>query len=393
MIKLYDYQEEYMSHTKPNWIYDCDTGTGKTIMALEHHRRYFPDCPILIVAPASKIDEGGWQRTIAEHYSHIEYETLTFNSMPRKYKNYAGYFVIIDEAHRIKNSTKPWGRSAYALTGIAKGFVLLSATLIPEGWEDAINYFKMFGLTKNKTQFLKRNAIMETEETYGGNTYNVIVGWRNETKLSKLWKGISRRLNKEDANDLPPIVFENIYFKPSALYRKIKKDRVVGTKLYDNQMSLRHGLRLNTNIAEKVKYLHEWLKDINDNVIIFYNYDEEYELLKYISNKTTYSCNGHVKDYPKKEDWSNVRNSVTIANYKTGSEAVEFTYGRIIIYFSPCEGFTDFYQSYGRVHRQGATEKITAYKFITKGTIEEDIYNSLDNKTDFNYSQWEANNL
>lgn len=393
MIQLYEYQVEYMKHVQPNWIYDCDTGTGKTIMALEHHKRFFPDSPVLILAPASKINEGGWQRTIDKYYPHIEYDTLTFNSMPRKYKNYPDHFVIFDEAHRVKNSTGVWGKSAYELTKISTGFVLLSATLIPEGWEDVINYFKMFNLVKNKTQFLRANAIMEKEELYGGKTYNVIAGWRNEDKLEKMWKGISRRLNKEDANDLPPIVFEEVYFKPSKIYNQIKKDRVVGDILYDNQMSLRHGLRVNTSMADKIKYLHEWLKDITANVIIFYNYDTEYHLLKHITDKTIYTCNGHLKDYPHKEEWPDVYNTVTIANYKTGSEAVEFTYGTIVVYFSPCESFTDFYQSYGRVHRNGATEKITAYKLITANTIEEDIYLALDNKSDFNFNVWEDKNL
>ena len=41
MICLYEYQKEYMNHVKPNWLYDCDTGTGKTIMGLKHYLTYF----------------------------------------------------------------------------------------------------------------------------------------------------------------------------------------------------------------------------------------------------------------------------------------------------------------------------------------------------------------
>ncbi|MBQ2870349.1 DNA helicase [bacterium] len=388
MITLYNYQQEYFKHVKPNFIYDMDTGTGKTIMGLHHHQMYFKDKKLLIVAPASKINEGGWQRTIKEHYPNIVYETCTYNMLPKKYEQYRGYFVIFDECHRLKNSTGVWGKAGFKLSKIASGFILLSATCIPNGWEDSINYFKMFGLTQNKTSFISNNAITTTR--YG---YLEILGWKNETKLKNMWNRISRRLSKENATDLPPLVFEEVHFKPSNTYKVIKKDRICNEVLYDNQMKLRHGLRLHTNLKSKIEYIKDFVENTNDNIIIFYNYDEELELLKENISKKTYLCNGSVKNYPKKKEWKNVKNTVTLANYKSGSEAVEFTYGSIIIYFSPTESYTEYYQSYGRCYRNGQTEKVTAYKFVTDNTIEADIYKSLDSKQDFNYNLWEKENL
>lgn len=386
MIQLYKYQEEYFKKVKPNFIYDMDTGTGKTIMGLHHHQTYFNDKKLLIVAPASKINEGGWQRTIAEHYPSIEYETCTYNMLPKKYKDYKDYFVIFDECHRLKNSTGVWGKAGYNLTKIASGFILLSATCIPNGWEDAINYFKMFGLVKNKTSFIRNNAIVSLD-----NGYMEILGWKNESKLKNMWTSISQHLSKDNAIDLPPIVFEEVHFKASTIYKVIKRDRIYDNVLYDNKMKLRHGLRLNTNLKDKIDYLKEFIENTTDNIIIFYNYNEELELLKNNINKKLYVCNSFDKNYPK-ENWDNIKNTVTLANYKSGSEAVEFTYANIIIYFSPTESYTEFYQSYGRCWRNKQTKKVTAYKFVTDNTIESDIYTSLNNKKDFNISLWERQN-
>jgi superfamily II DNA or RNA helicase len=362
-----------------------DTGTGKTIMALEHHKKFFKDKPLLVVAPASKINEGGWQRTIAEHYQDVLYSTCTYNMLPKVWTQYRDWFVVFDECHRLKSSTGVWGKAGYNLTKIASGFILLSATPIPNGWEDSINYFKMFGLTKNKTQFIKNNAI--TSMDYG---YLEIIGWRNENKLTNMWKSISHRLSKDEATDLPPLVFEEVHFKVSNIYKIIKKDRVFKNVLYDNQMKWRHGLRLNTSLDKKIEYIKEFVENTNDNIVIFYNYDEEIKQLeKAIQNKTVYICNGTTKNYPKKDEWNRIKNTVTLANYKSGSEAVEFTYANIIVYFSPTESYTEFYQSYGRCYRNGQTQKVTAYKFITDNTIEADIYKSLDNKQDFNFNLWE----
>ena len=388
MITLYNYQKEYMSHVKPNYIYDVDTGCGKTIMGLEHHQRFFKDKKLLIIAPASKVNEQGWQRTIDEYYPSIEYETCTYNMLPKKWSEYTDYFVIFDEAHRLKNSTGVWGKAGYNLTKIVAGYILLSATPIPNGWEDSINYFKIFGLTKNKTSFIRNNAITTTQ--YG---YMEILGWKNQTKLLNMWKNISRRLSKDEATDLPPLVFEDIHFKASNIYKIIKRDRIHDGIIYDNQMKLRHGLRLNTNLKNKIDYIKDFVESTNDNIIIFYNYDEELKLLQENIDKKTYLCNGAVKDYPKKSEWDSIKNTVTLANYKSGSEAVEFTYGNIIIYFSPTESYTEYYQSYGRCYRNGQTRKVTAYKFVTDGTIEADIYKALDNKQDFNINLWERENL
>ena len=216
-----------------------------------------------------------------------------------------------------------------------------------------------------------------------------IVGWRNEIKLKNMWKSISRRLGKEEAIDLPDLNFIDVNFNPSGKYKIIKKDRIFEDVVYDTQMKLRHGLRLYTNLKDKIEYVKDFIEDTNDNIIIFYNYDEELELLKSNINKQLFICNGYEKNYPKKNEWDTIKNSVTLANYKSGSEAVEFTYANIIIYFSPTESYTEFYQSYGRCYRTGQTKKVTAYKFITKDTIEESIYEALNNKQDFNFELWE----
>jgi SNF2 family DNA or RNA helicase len=103
--------------------------------------------------------------------------------------------------------------------------------------------------------------------------------------------------------------------------------------------------------------------------------------------KIVYYCNGESKNFPS--ILTKVNNSVTLANYKSGSEAVEFTYADIIIYFSPTESYTEYYQSLGRCHRLGQTNKVTVYRFITLETIEEYIYYALNNKQDFNFDLWE----
>ncbi len=387
MIQLYKYQQEYFEYivtrNKHNWIYAWDVGTGKTIIALKHYEHFYKDSQVLIVAPKSKLVEGGWDRTIKDVVPTMKYETCSYSMLHKRYKQYNDYFVIFDEIHNLKNSTSLRGKAGYELTKIARGFIGLSATPMGNGWIDSINYFKMFGLTKNKTQFLRQNAITDT--THG---YMEITGWKNETKLKNMWMSISKELRRNETIDLPSLIFKDIHFRASNIYKVIKKDRIYDDILYDNQMKLRHGLRLYANLKDKIEYIKDFIESTNDNIIIFYNYDKELELLKSSINKKIYVINGANKDIPKKEDWKNITNSVIICNFGSGAEAIELTFANIIIYFSPTESYIQWEQSIGRAYRIGQKKKVIAYKLITDKTIEEDIYKSLDIKQDFNFKIW-----
>ena len=161
-------------------------------------------------------------------------------------------------------------------------------------------------------------------------------------------------------------------------------------------MKLRHGLRLYTSLDDKLGYLKEFLESTDDNIVVFYNYNEELERISEILKKTdkkVYQCNSKIKDYPKQSNWNNLQNTVTLANYKSGSEAVELTYANIIIYFSPTESYTEYVQSIGRCYRNGQTKKVSVYKYITTNTVENQIYESLDMKKDFNFNLWIEKNI
>lgn len=385
MLNLYPYQQDYIRQAKPNWIYDADCGVGKTVMALAHYRIHFKDKPLCIVAPASKIKEGGWQRTVELMFPNIQnVKIVSYNNMPKIKDKLRDHFIIFDECHRIKDSTGVWGKSAFGICRRAIGYIFLSATPLPNSWADAINYFKIFDLIKNKTQFLKRFAI--TSMQWG---YQEIIGWRNTKALLREWQSISKRLNKEDCIELPELTTKDVFFEVGRKYQTVLKHRVCKDIVYDSAMSWRHGLRQACTTKAKLEYLKDFIDSTKQNIVLFYNYESEIRTIKEIINKEIFQCNGKVKNFPT-VDFGDIKNTVTLANYKSGSEGVEFTYADIIIFFSPTESYTEYYQALGRCHRLKQPNKVTAYKFITRDTIEEDIYRAIDSKKDFNFDLWEA---
>ena len=64
--KMFEYQKELVDSSKKNYMYITDTGTGKSLMAIHHYlkHRKNEDTNLIIVAPAQKVKEKGWDREI-----------------------------------------------------------------------------------------------------------------------------------------------------------------------------------------------------------------------------------------------------------------------------------------------------------------------------------------
>lgn len=390
---LYEYQKDVLNKAKPNWLYALDTGTGKTILSIHHYLLHNNGEPLLIVAPPQKIAEGGWDRdiqTVVDHYGvTIGYDLLSYGKIAKDWQQYKGWFVIFDECHYVKNPTSQRGKAASFLTKHSSNFVLLSATPSSNGWGDTINYFIMFGMAKNKTQFEREYA--EFEPMFLGNRrINKVSGWKFESELKQMYQSFSVKLAKEDCLDLPGMVIEEISFKRSKEYMTIKKDRILvngdETIVYDTYPKLSVGLRYYANQKDKLNYLEMLAEGTEENIIVFYNFKAEKEALIELAKKLkkkVYEVSGQKSELPKREIWSGLKNSITIVQYQAGAAGIELQYANLVVFYTPTYSLQDYEQSLGRAYRNGQTKKVTVYHFVTKGSIEEAIYASLKNKKDF----------
>lgn len=420
MINLYEYQKKYLADFPKRGIMAADTGTGKTFMALAHYKSYFGyrngygeqewgkamQTPLLILAPASKVRTGDWEREIEEYFgkdSGIKYEIYSYEKFSRTpspaqfakgerpiWTKFVGkdVAIILDECHRIKNPQSLTGKAVYAVAKNASFLVGLSATPLPNGWIDFANYSKIWGFTNNITEFKKKYCDIVTFKGFPE-----IRGYLNEEELTAQWQSISKRLTKAEALDLPERTFVGVDFERPAIYNKIFKTRVnEDGELLDTAPALAHCLR-QTLTKPKLDYLADLIEGTEENIVIFYNYVSEREailetLKKKHSERRIFRQDGEKHELPKKADWADIKNSVTVSHYRSGSTGVEMTYATQVIYFSPTYSYADYIQSIGRVYRNGQTEKTTFYNFRTPNSIEEDVYVCLRGKNDFQVAQW-----
>lgn len=413
-MKLYPFQEKYLAGLPDAFIFSADTGTGKTVMALEHYRRTAFPKPLLILGPAAKMRTGDWERHVAEFFGEYgpevhcySYEKFSRNPTLAEYakkgetsvwRHWLGtrheneFAVIADEVHRCANAQSGIGRVAFEISRHTRHFIGLSATPLPNSWVSAANYFKIFGFAKNITEFKKRYCNFQTFKGFPE-----LVGYFHEDELKSYWHRISKPLRKGEALELPQIVDVPVRFETAKEYTQVRKEMVFGDRLLDNPSAMLHALRQST-MAPKLPWLDEFLDGVSSNVVIFYNYVAEREailamLAKSHKKRRVFRQDGEKHELPDKSGWERLERTITLAQYQSGSTGVEMTYADTIVFFSPTYSFSTYHQAVGRIERIGQGSHMTLYSLCAPATIEKDVWDCIRGKRDFQEQVWIRNNV
>jgi hypothetical protein len=298
-----------------------------------------------------------------------------------------GFAVIADEVHKAKNPQSGIGKAVFAVSGRADFFVGLSATPLPNGWIDFANYAKIFGMSKGISEFKKKYCNIQTFKGFPE-----IIGYWHEDELQRSWNRIAKPLNKQAALDLPPITYVPVKLDSGKDYITIQRDRIFGGLFLDNPSALMHALRQSI-VEPKVKWLENFLDEVSDNVVVFYNYKSERDAILAMINKshkgrTVFRQDGEKHEVPTKDRWDSLNRTITLAQYQSGSTGIELTYAATTVYFSPTYSYSNYEQSIGRTNRNGQTKKMTMYLLCAPTTLEKDVWRALKNKTDFQEIQW-----
>lgn len=414
-VELYEFQKSYLRGLPEKYIFAADTGTGKTFMSLAHYDDKAYLQPLIIVAPASKVVTGDWERDVQQYFAGRlvpEYEIWSYEKFSRlpsvKQRRETGtkgiwadwikahpngFAVIADEVHKAKNPQSRMGKALFETVQHSSFFVGLSATPLPNGWIDAANYYKMFGFVKNITAFKTRYCRIQDFKGFPE-----IIGYNFEDELQKLWNSIAKPLSKDTALDLPPLTAVPVSLPPGSGYAKVQKERLYDGKFLDNPSALLHALRQSVT-EPKVKWLDEFLEGASDNVVVFYNYKSELDAIlkmlqaKKYNNRTIFQQNGDLHEVPTKDKWDDLKRTITLAQYQSGATGIEMTYAATTVYFSPTYSYSNYEQSIGRTNRNGQMRKMTLYLLCAPATVERDIWGALRNKSDFQAEQWYKEHL
>lgn len=408
-LGLYDYQLKAIENMKNGCVLCGGVGSGKSRTALGYYCKtggidiYGNDHTsqsgitmkdLYIITTARKRDSKDWESDMApfllvpstvltDKYGKIHYTKNdiynhivvidSWNNI-QKYKDVKDAFFIFDEQRVVGSGV--WVKS---FLKIAKSneWILLSATP-GDTWSDYIPVFIANGFYRNRTEFNNEHIVWSRFTNFPK-----VDRYLGTNKLNRLRNEILVDMDFHRHTTRHYEIIECDYDR--ALYKSLLKERwdpydncpiENGSKLYYLQRKVS-----NVSDDRQAKLLALLVR--HNKVIIFYNYDYELELLRFIleaSGVPFNEWNGHKHEpIPSGDKWA------YLVQYTAGNEAWNCTETNVIIFFSQNPSYKVLEQASGRIDRLNTPyDDLYYYRLKSNSPIDIRMNVALKNKKNFN---------
>ena len=415
MVKLLPHQKEAMEQTEglQNIAVYHDMGLGKTFTGSEMMKRF--NCKVnLIVCQKSKVEDwvnhfkGNYPElcicdltdkrqfevflhwftnTSVECVGVINYELAWRRKELLKLKDFC---LMLDESSLIQNKSAK--QTKFILKLKPSHVVLLSGTPVGGKYENLWTQLHLMGWDISEKLYEKQYVNWKTIEV-GGMVHKIVDKddpYKNTDRLKRKMREHGAVFKKtEECFQLPEQTFTKVMVKPIKEYWKFQKDSIVSIDDYEvigdttlTKLLFSRQLCGHFN-KDKLEAFRDLVESTQDRLIVFYSFNAELEQLKHICHqlgRPISEINGHCKDLTAYDQESN---SVTLCQYQSASKGLNLQKCNRIIYFTLPLSSEDFEQSKKRIHRIGQERPCFYYLMICKGTVEEQILQTLEARRDF----------
>ena len=408
-VTLLPHQQEVLKQTDGinKVAYYLDMGLGKTFVGSEKMAQLNKRVN-LVICQKSKVND--WFNHFVENYSgmgmifnnltnKLEFEEFMDVSKPNHTPIIVGiinyelafrrpelskltdFTLMLDESSLIQNECAK--RSKFILKRLQpSNVILLSGTPTSGKYERLWSQMNLLGWNISKKMYYAQYVDMQISD----DGYPIIKGYKNVDRLKKKMREHGCVFMKsEEVLDLPTQNFIPVNVPESKEYKKFKKSGIIIIKDYElvgdtTLTKLLYSRMLCGHYnADKIKAFKDLVDSTDDRLIVFYNFNDELEVLKSeVEDKPISIINGQTKDLTAYE---NSYNSVTFVQYQAGAMGLNLQKANKIIYFTPPLSSELFEQSKKRIHRIGQ-EQACFYYQLTSG-IESRIYDTLSMRKDY----------
>lgn len=316
----------------------------------------------------------------------INYDLLWRRPNLQALKRFA---LMFDESSLLQNKSSKRTKAAMKLAARANELILLSGTPVDGKYERLWTQLNMLGWRIDEKLFWRQYVESETTMREGF-PITKVTGYKNEERLVRKMKELGCDfLKTDDVIDLPDQRFIRIDVPMSEYYRKFAKTNVitafgrdfVGDTVFGD-LTAKRQLAAAYSRA-KLEAFGDLLDGTSKRLVVFYNFDVELEGLTAELEKRyrPYGVlNGKAHDLLPFFDTDD---GVALIQYQSGAMGVNLQQADTCVYFSPPLASSLFEQSKKRIHRVGQDKPCTYYELVSKGTIEEKIYDTLAMRRDY----------
>lgn len=304
-------------------------------------------------------------------------------------QNMKCFAVMFDESSLLQNKSSKRTKAAMKLAARANELVLLSGTPVDGKYERLWTQLNMLGWRIDEKLFWRQYVESETTMREGF-PITKVTGYKNEERLVRKMKELGCDfLKTDDVVDLPDQRFIRIDVPMSEYYREFAKvniitafgrdfvgDTVFGDLTAKRQLAAAYS-------RAKLEAFGDLLDGTSKRLVVFYNFDVELEGLTAELEKRyrPYGVlNGKAHDL---SPFFDTDDGVALIQYQSGAMGVNLQQADTCVYFSPPLASSLFEQSKKRIHRVGQDKPCTYYELVSKGTVEEKIYDTLAMRRDY----------
>jgi hypothetical protein len=406
-IELRDYQLDAVQKMQNGCILCGGVGSGKSRTSLAYYYvrnggklgtgAYVPMSnppkDLYIITTARKRDTLEWEGEMIPFLLSSNPRTSLYSNKVvvdswnniKKYSEVMDAFFIFDEQRVIGSGS--WVKAFLKIAKVNE-WILLSATP-GDTWQDYIPVFIANGFYKNRTEFIREHVIYSRFSKFPK-----VERYLNTGRLIRLR---NRILVNMDFQRETKSHHEDIFVEYD-----IEKYKDVGKTRWDpfkeepivNAAGLCYVWRKIVNMDQSRQVALLEIIEKHPKAIIFYNFDYELELLKYLfipvadtNDFEIAEWNGHKhQPVPTCEGW------VYLVQYNAGAEGWNCITTDTIIFFSQNYSYKIMAQSAGRIDRMNTPyTDLYYYHLKSHSGIDLAISRALKNKKDFNetrYVKW-----
>ena len=304
------------------------------------------------------------------------------------------FTLMLDESSLIQNEKAK--RSKFILNMNPSNVILLSGTPTSGKYENLWTQIHLLGWNISQDTYNKQ-YINWKKINIGGFPQKIVDKddpYKNVDRLKlKMCEHGAIFMKTEECFELPEQNFITINCATSKEYKKFKRDSIITIQDDYREVELIGDTTLTKMMysrmlcgqysKDKLEAFKDLVESTNDRLIVFYNFNEELNQLKKIATsmeRPVSEVNGHTKDLTAYE---HEYNSITFCQYQAGSMGLNLQKANKIIYFTLPLLSEHFEQSKKRIHRIGQTNTCFYYLMVCKGSIEEQILQTLEMRKDY----------
>lgn len=423
--------------------FNMDMGTGKSKVVVDIIQNNLSSGTILILAPLNVVDHT-WNKQLDLHcavpyrslvlgstskegksysvpkklfdlkeflsesfeglsFIIINYDSAKASAMAAFLLSRRWDYLVLDEAHAVASPSSKVSKFARELGRVATRRVAMSGTPMRKNFLDLWNQYAVLDQKVFGSNYF---AFSRTYGIYGGFKNYELVGIRNEPMLQSKIDKIMFTVDDSVLTlpEFPPIVRSGrLSISGMRLYNQIYKNYKDALKMYKEMIDtdstskavsiLPYLMKMqqltsgfyNNELVEQFKkeLLLEVLDELypEEPVVIFCRFLADLDLVKSVGielNRGYAELSGRSKELDK---WITTdKYPILGVQIASGGSGIDLTKSRYAIYYSLGFDLTHFLQSKARVRRPGQTRSGHYIYLIAEQTIDEDVYEALDNK-------------